>query len=81
MIGAAIRPYLVAGALVALLGWSGAIYLKGRSDGASVAETRAIKSTIEQLEQRGQINEAVRDTDAADLCIELGGLPEQCNAE
>lgn len=82
MIGRLTEPFRLAvvGALALAVG-CGAGYLAGRADGAAVAETRAIKSTIKQLKQRSEINEAVRDTDTADLCIELGGLPEQCNAE
>ena len=68
------RLYLAAGALAAFIAWSGAVYLKGRADCASVAEQRAMQATIEQLRERGLINEAVRDTSDCDLIIELGGV-------
>ena len=74
MIGAAIRPYLAAGALALVVGVIGTAYLKGRADGAALAETRAMRATIEQLRERGLINEAVRDTSDCDLIVELGGV-------
>ena len=74
MIGAAIRPYLAACALALVVGAIGTAYLKGRADGAAVAESRAMQATIEQLRERGLINEAVRDASDCDLIIELGGV-------
>ena len=71
MIGAAIRPYLAVGAVALLLASHAGVYLKGRADSAAVAETRAMQSTIKQLQERGLINEAVRDTSDCDLAREL----------
>lgn len=63
-------------ALAALLGFGAASlgYLKGIADGAAEAESRAMKATIEQMRQRGMINEDVRGLPDAALCRELGGL-------
>ena len=74
MIAAAIRPYLAAGALALLAATHTGLYLKGRADEAALAETRAMRATIEQLRERGLINEAVRDTSDCDLIVELGGV-------
>ena len=49
-------------------------YGKGRTDGAAVAESRVMKATIEQMRQRGMINEDVRKLPDAALCRELGGV-------
>lgn len=78
MIGAAVRPYLLAGGVALFAAWSTGLYIKGRADGAHVAEKKAIELTFQQMKERGLINEAVRNTDAVDLCIELGGLPNEC---
>ena len=77
MIGAAIRPYLAAGALALFALWSTGLYMKGRADGAAVAESKAIQSTFNQLKERGLINEDVRNADDCDLVVELGGVCDQ----
>ena len=77
MIGKAIRPYIAAGALALFALWSTGLYMKGRADGAAVAESKAIQSTFNQLKERGLINEDVRNTDDCELVVELGGVCDQ----
>ena len=81
MMGLAIRRYLAAGAFALLLASHAAVYLAGRSHASTEAETRGMKATIEQLRERGLIDEAVGNLDDSDLCLELGGVPEFCNAQ
>lgn len=57
----------------------GAGQWQGRSAATAKAEARAAKATIEQLKERGLINESVANLPSADLCIELGGMPDDCN--
>lgn len=66
------RSLALAGVVGLVAGSAG--YVKGRADGAAVAETRAMKATIEQMRQRGMINEDVRGLPDPALCRELGGL-------
>lgn len=73
-----IRPYLAAGAVLAFIAWSSALYVKGRADGANNAKQAAIQSTIKQIKERGDVNEDIKRTDIIDICVELGGLPEEC---
>lgn len=56
----------------------GAGQWQGRTAANANAEARGAKATIEQLKERGMIDEAVDNTDLVDLCIELGGLPDNC---
>ena len=77
MIGAAIRPYLAAGALALFALWSTGIYIKGRADGDAIGESRGIQSTFNQLKERGLINEDVRNADDCQLVVELGGVCDQ----
>ena len=41
-------------------------------------ELRNVKAIIEQIAQRQGINKNVLSTDLYDLCVELGGLPDDC---
>ena len=62
-----------AGALAGALLVSGPVYLKGRTDGHSLGASQGVVATMDQLERRGQINEAVRKTGECELIVELGG--------
>lgn len=75
--GAAVRPYIAAGALALFALWSTGVYLKGRADGASVAEIRGAKATLDQLKERGLINEDVRNADDCDLLADIGVMCDQ----
>lgn len=75
--GSAVRPYIAAGAFAVFILWSTGLYLKGRADGAAVAEARAVQSTFNQLKERGLINEAVRNSDDCELLADLGVVCDQ----
>jgi hypothetical protein len=51
-------------------------YFKGRIDGKTIGAAQGVIATMDQLQARGQINEAVRNLDECDLIIELGGVCE-----
>ena len=77
-----VLPFLlnkyVIGAVIAVFVVSGA-YIKGRSDHAAKVERAMIKAVTEQLKERGAIDQDVSSTDIRDICIELGGVPEDCD--
>ncbi|RVD44653.1 hypothetical protein EN742_01685 [Mesorhizobium sp. M4A.F.Ca.ET.020.02.1.1] len=49
-------------------------YAKGRSD----ARVAVLADTVKAYKKRTDVDAKVRNMDAADLCIELGGLPDDC---
>lgn len=53
-------------------------YAKGNYDGRDSERVRAVNAALEQIQQRDENNEAVRDLDRCALIVELGGLPEHC---
>ncbi|MFP1634070.1 hypothetical protein ACLB6G_20260 [Zhengella sp. ZM62] len=52
----------------------GAGYLKGRSDMRATARAEAIKTTLEQLQERSATDAEIGDMDDADLCRLIGGV-------
>lgn len=52
----------------------------GQSEGKQAAATASLVKSVEVLRERGQINEEVSASDAADLCGSMG-LPEQDRLE
>lgn len=50
-------------------------YAKGRSDG----RVAALKDTVAAYQKRGDIDATVRNMDSVRLCIELGGLRDECD--
>lgn len=68
----------IAGAILAVCVAFGSGYIKGRADGRAIASKAAVEATFKQLRERGMINEDVRNSDITDICIELGGLPDEC---
>ena len=73
------NPYLIGGAVIAASLAFGGAYLKGRSDGYALGTAKGVTATMDQLEQRGQINEEVRSLEECKLVRELnpGGVCEQ----
>lgn len=74
---ALVKPYLIAaglvvGALLAGYGW-------GRIDGRSAGKVEQLKDTVAAIEKRGTINENVANMDGYRLCIELGGVRDDCD--
>lgn len=56
-----------------------AAYLWGRVDGTSAGRIEQLEDTIMAHETRGKIDEDVGAADRYSLCIDLRGLPEQCD--
>ena len=61
--------------IVALVVAYGGGYIKGRSDG----KIQQLEATVKAHETRNEIEETVGDLGAADLCVALGGLPNDCS--
>ena len=68
---------LAAGAVAGALLVSGPVYLKGRADGAALAELKPLKQTIRDIRERNNDDATTRKLSDFDLCIrDLGKLPE-----
>jgi hypothetical protein len=65
------NPYLIGAAVIAACVATGGVYLKGRSDGYSLGTAKGVTATMDQLEERGQINEEVRKLEECKLVLEL----------
>ena len=70
---------LAAGAVAGALLVSGPVYLKGRADGAALAELAQLKDTVKAHETRNQVDQDVDALSLVARCLELGGMPERCN--
>lgn len=46
--------------------------------GKEAARVAMLANTLKQIEERGLINEQVNRADIRDICLELGGLPDDC---
>jgi len=72
-----------AGKLLAGLALSGALiggaYMLGRHDGRAAGRVDQLADTVAAYAKRQEIDHAVADLDAYRLCLELGGLPDQCD--
>lgn len=64
-------PQLIGAALIASGLLAGGAYFKGRSDGYAIGTAKGVSATMDQLEQRGQINEEVRNLEECNLVLEL----------
>jgi hypothetical protein len=71
------NPYLIGGAAIAASLVVGGAYIKGRSDGYALGTAAGVTATMDQLEERGQINETIRNLGECELIRELGGLCDQ----
>lgn len=56
----------------------GVTYWTGRTDGARIAEMKSLKSTAKQYRERIDHEQDVYGLSSHDLCIELGGLSDNC---
>jgi len=65
---------LAAGALALAAALFGAGYLKGKNDG----QVDQLKSSVEAYRERSDIDARVRTGSDYQLCLDLGGLPDQC---
>lgn len=72
------RPWVIAAvsAVVAL----GGVYLWGRLDGRSVGKVEQLQTTVDAIEDRKEIDNEVSDLGRDELCLALGGLPDDCAA-
>lgn len=53
-------------------------YTKGSLDGRASERVNVVNAALEQIQERSENNEAVRDLNACDLIVELGGVPNGC---
>lgn len=67
-------------AVIAIAAVSG-VFLYGKSIGRQGAAVEALEATIKAYKDRNDENDAVEALDPFALCIELGGLPDDCRAE
>ncbi len=59
---------------IVVAGLMAGAYFKGRSD----ARVATLKATVEAYKKREDIDNEVRDLSHYDLCVRLGGLPDEC---
>ncbi len=64
----------VAGALLA----AGPLYLIGRHDGRQQAAVERLEADIDAFVKREGIDHEVDGMDRYRICLDLGGLPDQC---
>lgn len=67
-------------ALGALLA-AGPVYLYGKHEGRQQAAVAALEASVKAYKDRNHENAAVEALDPLALCVELGGLPDDCRAE
>lgn len=53
-------------------------YALGIHDGRQDAALKAAQAVTQSIQNRAGINETINDMDAVRLCVELGGLRDQC---
>jgi hypothetical protein len=71
----------IAGIAALVAGVVGVIaYAKGNMDGRAYERAKQVREAMEAIEERGRINEEVRELDDGSLvCDILGGLPDGCH--
>ena len=77
MIGFSATGYVVAGvvAIGIIGGGLTAAYFKGRAD----YRAELLEDTLKAHETRDEIDAKIDELDRRDLCIRLGGLPDECD--
>ena len=53
-------------------------YALGQHDGKQGAALKAAQAVTQAIQNRAGINETIDNLDSAALCIELGGVRDQC---
>ena len=53
-------------------------YALGQHDGKQDAALKAAQAVTQAIQNRAGINETINDMDSVVLCVELGGLRDQC---
>lgn len=74
------NPYAVCAILVTLvLLWAVLIHGPGKfNDGVANEKAAAFALAQKLIEEMERNNDELKNLDARDLCIELGGLPDDC---
>lgn len=67
-----------AGAVLGALIASAPVYFYGKHEGRQQAAVEAARQTAAAIQERARTDETIKSLDASALCIELGGLPDQC---
>ncbi|WP_054311809.1 hypothetical protein [Mesorhizobium sp. 1M-11] len=62
----------------AFIGWT---YYEVYQSGRAYERSAVLEATVKALRDRANENAAVEALDPLALCIELGGLPDECTAE
>ena len=55
------------------------VYLYGRHSGKTEIRNKILEDTLEAVERRKEIDQNVENISPYDLCVRVGGLPEQCD--
>ena len=53
-------------------------YALGQHDGKQDAALKAVQAVTQAIQNRAGINETINNMDSVALCVELGGLRDQC---
>ncbi|TKT69066.1 hypothetical protein [Aquamicrobium sp. LC103] len=69
---------IAAGAALGALVASGPLYLYGKSQGRQQAAVAALEASMKAISKREDIDHEVDRADLIDICVELGGLPDEC---
>lgn len=72
------RLYLTLGLAGAILAGHTAAYVVGRGHGYEKGRVEQMRDSIEAYRQRQEIDHAVDGMDDYGVCVELGGLPDEC---
>jgi hypothetical protein len=67
-----------AGALVGALVVAGPVYLYGKHQGRQEAAVAALEASIKAIQKREDIDHEVDRADLIDICVELGGVRDDC---
>ena len=70
-----------AGALLGAFLAAGPVYLYGVHEGKQKAAVAQAIETAKSFKERAETNDKVQSLDAIALCLELGGLPDECTIE
>jgi hypothetical protein len=70
------NPFLKAGVIIAFMG---AIWAHGYVSGIDHGKKQQLAATVAAYQKRDNIDATVSKLDDFSACLELGGLPEQCN--
>jgi hypothetical protein len=65
------------GALVA----SGPVYLLGKHQGRQEAAAAALEASLKAIQKREDIDHEVDRADLIDICVELGGVRDDCREQ